>query len=149
MASVPRLVYLDANALIYAVENTASPVRHLLIRSVSAGLSFVTSELTISEVLVKPFQHQDWRLAGAFDALLSGRSPIDVRTITRAILRESASIRAAQGAKLADAIHAATALDAGCRTIVTNDLRFPKLPSMSYVLPDRAMTLLGGGGAMP
>ena len=59
-----------------------------------------------------------------------------VRTlpVTASILRDAARIRAAINLKTPDAIHAATALAAGCVQFITNDAGYRKHSSLPVVI---------------
>lgn len=90
-------------------------------------VSCATSELTIAEVLVKPFAHPDLRYRKEYEELLSENPGLSVVQISRQVLERSAKLRAAIGGKLADAIHVATADLSGCTHFLSEDSRI-KLP---------------------
>ncbi|MGQ0685261.1 type II toxin-antitoxin system VapC family toxin [Bradyrhizobium sp.] len=127
-------VYLDANVFIYAIEGSpevAEPLRHLFElfrRKRGAG---VTSELTLAEILPKATtEHRRMYLD-----LVIGSSTFDLHPVSREVLIETADYRRiAQMPKLPDAIHAVTAIRAGCRTVLSADSRL-KLPEGIRVLP--------------
>ena len=131
-----NIVYLDTNIFIYAMEGYAafeSALRDLF-ESMSRGdLLAVTSELTLAEVLVKPFrdEREDW--IRAYTAAVHQRSSLRVVPIDRATLIEAARLRATLGLRLPDAIHAATAVRAGCTTFLTNDVTFRSLLAITVV----------------
>jgi predicted nucleic acid-binding protein len=136
---VPRL-YLDANIFIYAIEGNADiaePLRQLfdLFRA-NRGIG-VTSELTLAEVLPRASNVQR---RSYLDMIVWGRI-FDLRPGSREILIETAQYRQTAGMpKLPDAIHAVTAIRAGCRTVISADLRL-KLPDGYSVLPPVADNL--------
>ena len=125
------LVYLDTCIAIYAVEGPP-PLRQraqAYIASLeSRGHSFVISQLTRLECLVKPLGIGDGQMLLDFEAFF--RSP-NMRTIdlSAASFQRAAAIRAAglyaSGKKisLADSLHLAVALESGCSTLSTNDGR--------------------------
>lgn len=130
------LVYLDACAIIDAREKQTIEARALtnLIVEGSADKPFVTSDLSLVEVLVQPIrglidristyadsqsrEDHDWYLGNLVpDGLLFQTVPID-----RDILRHAALMRArVKSLKTPDAIHAATAYRVGCTHFVTGD----------------------------
>jgi predicted nucleic acid-binding protein len=66
--------------------------------------------------------------------LTTGRT-LNVLPVTRDVLMKAAQLRAANPSlKLPDAIHAATALQHGCTTFVTNDSRFTALAELPVLL---------------
>jgi predicted nucleic acid-binding protein len=117
-------LYLDANAIIYAVEtgNRFTASLHDLFTTLDAGVNVaITSELTLAEVLVRPLAMQADNLVFRYERLLSGEGPIGLAPVTPPILRRAAQIRADTRLKLIDAIHVATAVELGCHVLVSND----------------------------
>ena len=130
------IVYVDTAPIIYTVERHADYEALLLplwAALDSQTIEVVTSELTLLETLVKPLRDGKQSLAADYEKLLSATG-IRAQPITAAILRDAARIRAASGLKTPDAIHAATALAAGCVQFVTNDADYRKLISLSVVV---------------
>jgi predicted nucleic acid-binding protein len=129
-AILGKTVYLDTNIFIYTVEGyvpEAAILRELFAALEDGRFTAVTSELSLAEVLVKPFElgHED--VAAAYTELLTSSDRLAVLPIDRAILVEAARQRAALGMRMPDAIHVATALATGCELFLTND-RPLKLP---------------------
>jgi predicted nucleic acid-binding protein len=140
LAAIPTgsRVYLDTNIWIYALEGFAPFVHPLtaLFERVDAGeLTSVTSELTLAEVLVKPFQAKQPDLQQIYmDTLQSGDS-LTIVPLLRATLIEAARLRAQYPAlKLPDAVHAATALTSGAHLFVTNDARFRAIGALQAIV---------------
>jgi predicted nucleic acid-binding protein len=132
-------VYLDANAVIYAIEEPRPPTdgQHDLLAAIDGGeIVAITSELTLAECLVSPFSNNDAKLAEIYCVFLTGTGRLEMWPIDRDILIAAASLRARLGNKLADAIHCATALAGRAGTIVTNDKRFRAPDSMRIALWD-------------
>lgn len=131
------LTYIDANILIYAVEGYPifADVLAAFMDGVERGeLRVVSSELTLSEALVRPLRQQDSTVAAVYRSLLSVTGAIDPTPVTRAVLLRAAEVRAEVGGKLPDAIHAATAELTGCRRLLTADTRFKAPPDIPVVL---------------
>jgi predicted nucleic acid-binding protein len=119
-------LYLDANAIIYALEDGnpwTEALRRLLRRVVLGEILAVTSALTLAEVLAKPYAVGDGKLIEQYEALLATSSPIQVAPIDALILRRAARVRGTLRLKLADAIHVATAMETGCTRLLSNDHR--------------------------
>ena len=130
-------IYLDTNIFIAAYEGIDRLSNSLQAGSVSVAereIDATTSALTLAELLPKPLSLGQAHLAEFYVDLLSGRSPIKVMPVTRALLLESATLRGRHGAlKLADSIHLATAIREGCAAMLSNDRRVPSPMSMRLV----------------
>ena len=134
-------VYLDANCIIYTVElfEPYKTALHPVWAAARTGtLTIVTSELTLLEVLVKPLKIGDLALERDFRTLLQGASDVSMLAITQDVLERAANLRATVGLKTPDAIHAATALLAGCALFVTNDLAFQRVAGLPVELLSEA-----------
>ncbi len=125
-----RRVYLDANVLVYALEGTPD-VRALalgVLDAVDAGLlSACTGEITLAEVLVVPYRTGAASLVDAYEALLGPASPIDVWPTTAQTWRDAARLRSGATLRLPDAVHLATARQAGAEVFLTHDRRLASL----------------------
>jgi predicted nucleic acid-binding protein len=132
------LVYFDANAVIYSVEQHPVYWPHLLpLWQVAKGktIEIVSSELVLMETLVGPLKNGDTGLAKAYEQLFQ-QAQTRLLPITQPILREAARLRAATKLKTPDAIHLATARQAGCTLFVTNDAGFRGLVGLPLVILD-------------
>ena len=123
-------VYLDANIFIYTLE--AHPLWVPLLTDLFSGLyrqefAASTSSLTLSECLVMPFKKNDANLIKTYREALEPSEFLSVAPIDKQTLITAAHLRAQNGLKLPDAIHAATALIQGCTAILTNDTGFKRV----------------------
>lgn len=135
-----RLAYLDANVVISIVELSSplSPAQLDFIAALDRGdVDAVTSELTLAECLVKPMADRNLVTVSAYLQALDGRPPLLSAPISHSILVSAARVRAESGMKLPDAIHIATALDAGCDLFITNDRRIKTFEGLEKQLWDR------------
>lgn len=132
-------VYLDANVLIYAIEGVApwtSLLSQLFRLIETEDLRAVSSEITLAEVLAKPLAMSATDLAARYEMALGPDSQIEVVPVGRNILKSAAMLRGANGLKLVDAIHLATALDRNCSALLTNDQRLGEAaPAPLHWLP--------------
>ncbi len=106
-------VYVDACALIYAVEKVPPYCALLqpLWDAARLGHALIcTSELTLAEVLVKPLRDGDALMRDLFREAILASEGTDPIPVTRSILERAAEIRAIAGLRTPDAIHAASAL---------------------------------------
>lgn len=132
---IGRIVYLDSNVFVYAVERVApfaEALRPLFVSILAGETSAVTSEITRAEVLAEPFQTRNAVLEADFEDVLAGPG-LTVVPVSRAVLVQSARLRAVVRMKLPDAIHAATAHLAGCDVPLTNDTGIAAVPGVDVV----------------
>lgn len=130
-------VYLDTNIWIYALEGFPAFAQELatLFQAIDQGqLAAVTSELSLSEVLVKPIQNGNTAQQDIYKQAISSTSTLQVVPVQRDVLIEAATLRATVNLKLPDAIHAATAISTQCSTFLTNDQRFQVVSGFQTVL---------------
>jgi len=86
----------------------------------------VTSALTLLEVLVVPLRAGNLPLAERYETLLVRGRGLRLVDLTRGVLRTAAQLRALDARlRTPDAIQLASALVAGCTTLLTNDRRIP------------------------
>ena len=131
-------VYIDTNVLIAAFEmsDATSDQAWRVLDAINEGaLDAVTSELTLAEVLTKPFAENDVPLRQTYEVLLCSGGNLQVVPVNRTILIRSAQIRAAQPRiRLPDAIHLATAVETSCPTFLTSDQRISRGSGIRVVL---------------
>src|SRR3954464_14764401 len=101
-------IYVDTNLFIPAVEGRG-PLRDVIgkllgMSDENAGL-FVTSELTLAEVLVVPFEKNQENVIATYLELIHSRPGLDVISVDRET----------------DAIHLATAQVTGCSYLLSGD----------------------------
>ena len=131
-------VYIDANAIIYSVERI-EPYRELLVpmwQEAGAGrFTLASSELVVLETLIKPLREGNARLEMLFRSVFAA-TEMELIPATLTIWEDAARIRAATGLKTSDALHAATALSAGCALFITNDTDFRRVQGLPMVVLD-------------
>lgn len=107
----PR-VYLDTNVFIYGIEGFERFENEIgaLFGAVDRGdIEAATSELTLTEALVKPFREGNATHQQIYQEALQNRASFHLVPVIRPILVEAARLRALTGLRLPDAIHLATA----------------------------------------
>ena len=128
---------LDASVFILAYESSAPQAEQAwwLLDRVERGTSYaVTSELTLAELLVKPLADGNDREVEAYQRLIAAGGALDVCPVSRRVPVAAAHLRVeAKGLKLPDAIHVATAREAGCSQAVSGDLRLPAMSDLAFL----------------
>ena len=135
---VAGLVYIDASSLIYSVERV-EPYRTLLEpmwqQAQDGNLSIVSSPVLVTEVLVKPLQAGNTEIEMQYRELFASNA-VRLLDAPYAVFEDTASLRARTGLKIPDALHAATALRAGCALFITNDTDFRRVRELPTVVLD-------------
>lgn len=131
-------IYVDTNIFIRAAESSpADDIAQSLIGmlgliKVGEQARFLTSQLTLAEVLVHPLRKKDEQLRQYYINLLSRMTPwLQVRSIGQQTLVLAAEVRAAARMKLPDAIHLATAMSANCSHIISSDADFEQYEGLA------------------
>ena len=130
-------IYFDTNIFIYALEDSKEYREHisaLFSRIQKTGSLLVTSELTLAECLVKPFENEDELSSQHYETYVKTSGFLEVKAVTRTILKEAARIKAMSRNKLPDSIHPATALHSGCAIFVTNDANIRTLENIAILV---------------
>lgn len=131
-------LYLDTNVLI-ALNEGIGPERllieQLLAKGAAGGMRFVTSTLTFSELLVRPYRDGMIELARTYHSLSSGQNWLSVVPVSQEVLDLAALIRARHTrTKLPDAIHLASAIRHGCDGLLSADLGISDLDTLDHPL---------------
>lgn len=134
-------LYLDANVFIYAVEGFEPYdefLRRLFAVVESSAVHVMTSEITLAEVLVAPLRYDRPDLASVYRELLAIEGRVEVLSVSRDILLQSAAIRARSNAKPIDAIHVATAMTGASDIFISDDRRLNPAPLTKMTLEELA-----------
>ena len=124
---------LDTAPFIYLIEEheTFLPVVEPVFAAIDSGrIAAVSSALTLLEVLVVPLRAADMALARRYETLLGNSRGLELAEVSRAVLRDAGTLRAATGMRTPDAIQIATALQRGCTSFLTNDRALPTLAGL-------------------
>ncbi len=132
------LIYLDSVILIYYLDATGplhQRAAQRLARLHSAGDHIAVSDLTRLECRVHPIQQADQSRLAIFDGFFA-RPDITMVPLTSAVYDRATLIRAQYAFKTIDALHLAAAIESGCSSFLTNDIRLSRFPDLSVeVLP--------------
>jgi predicted nucleic acid-binding protein len=121
-------IYLDTNVFIEAVEGRGALsqlVTSLLLQTPNrVPQRLMTSEFTLSELLVKPLEMRRDVLVQVYDNWTITNDYLEVVPVTREVLRGAAELRSRDKTlKLPDAIHLSTAAGMRCKYFLTQDRR--------------------------
>lgn len=121
-------IYLDTNIFIEAFEGRR-PLSLLVASLLTAAPDLeprrlVTSELSLSELLVKPLELGREDLVHVYDSWTISNAYLEVVPVVRDVLHDAAVLRARDKTlRLPDAIHLTTAVGTRCRYFLTGDRR--------------------------
>jgi len=136
-----RRVALDTSVVIYAVEanpkyfNLASRVFNWLESDGHA----VTSTLTMTEALVRPYRVYDIQAVDKFYSFLLTYPHLEWVAPTLRIADRAAQIRAEHNLRTPDAIQAATAAVSGATALITNDPIFRRIEFLNVLILDEML----------
>jgi predicted nucleic acid-binding protein len=134
-----KRVFLDTAPLIYFIEGH-STYQDKLVECFSANdnaeFLFITSSITLLEVLVKPIKDRKPRLVSQYKNILLNAEGIQIFEISNEVSEKAAELRAKYNLRTPDALQIATALVHGADYFFTNDHR------LSIVTEINTVTLL-------
>ena len=136
--SIQRLGF-DTAPLIYLVEKHPANFDRmfLIMQSVDSNLiSGVASTIALTEVLVQPLRVGDRDLVNRYVAVMSRSRNFSLIPISTAIARRAADIRAHHHLQTPDALHVATAIEAGCDAFLTNDRGIQRVTEIRVLVLD-------------
>jgi predicted nucleic acid-binding protein len=117
------VIYLDANVVIRLVEGdaaTRSPLIARLAASLGVPGSLVTSRLTRLECRSKPLRAGDHATLRQFEVFFAGIE-LSLIDVSAAVVERATDLRAKYNLKTPDALHYATAVEAGAIVFLTGD----------------------------
>ncbi|KEF42164.1 MAG: hypothetical protein ER33_07325 [Cyanobium sp. CACIAM 14] len=137
------IAFLDATAVIYAVEGTAvwaealkQQLRQLAIsdESSAGGLQLAISRLSWLECRVGPLRRQDAAALARFDAFFL-HPDLEWVELSPAVVERATLLRARHNLRTPDALQAASCLQLGADTVmVTGDAGFQRVPALRLAL---------------
>ena len=131
-----KTVFLDTAPLIYFIEghSTFQPVlSRLFDLNDKGGFLFITSSVTLLEVLVKPLREGLTGLAQQYRDVLTAAVGIEIFNVTSFIAERAAQLRAKYYLKTPDAIQLATAIEVGADYFLTNDVGLKRVIETTVV----------------
>ena len=131
-----RTVALDAAPLIYFAEEHPiflPKIEPFFVDFAAGAFPIISSTVTLLEVLVLPIRQGNLKLARAYRDILLHSQGLTLLPVSSAIAERAAQLRAQFRIKTPDALHVATALDAGAGFFVTNDDKLPTIPGIEII----------------
>jgi len=129
-----KKIFLDTAPLIHFIEESSDYVQKLNeLFLPQNNCQFVTSVITLSEVLVMPLREKKPRLAEQYEDILIQAENFDIYEINIQIAKESAILRAKYTIKTPDAIQLATAKYCSVDYFLTNDLRLKSVKDLNII----------------
>jgi predicted nucleic acid-binding protein len=130
-------IYIDTNIFIYLIEGykeTEELLKEIFLGIDKGYISAVTSNLSLSEVLVKPFIDKNEIMKNLYVQILKDSPIVDIDSISDSVLIDAARIRAEFKIKTPDAIHLATAKETQCDFMLTNDAGMRRYTDIETIL---------------
>jgi predicted nucleic acid-binding protein len=115
---------LDTSFWIYFLEENPKYVHKIrsFVDAIEAGrIEAVFSSIGLIEVLTGPKRAGNFELAGQYRELLARFPNLTIGGMNESIVEIASNLRAAYGISTPDAIHIATAINAGAQKFITND----------------------------
>lgn len=138
LATIDSLGF-DTAPIIYFVEKNPrydALVTAVFQRVANDELRGVTSVISLSEVLVHPLSQGNTRLSDQYRNLLLNSHNFSTVSIDAAVAERAAGLRARYNVRTPDALQLATALSAGCRAFLTNDVRLQRVGEITVLVLD-------------
>lgn len=116
-------VYFDTNIFIYFLDRGAlfDVVAPLLAACVEGRMTGCTGDAAVAETMVMPYRYKNTAKVAQFKAFFGLEGFLMVHAHTAQTFDLAAQLAGTQGMRLMDALHYATAIQSGCRFLVTND----------------------------
>lgn len=132
-----KTIFLDTAPLIYFIEGHSQYQERLnqIFEANDRGeFNFITSGITLLEVLVKPLREGEIKLADRYKNILTTAPGIEIIDINNALSVKAAELRAKYNLRTPDAIQIATAIENNAAYFLTNDIRIRQVSEISTVL---------------
>ena len=116
-------VYFDTNVFIYFLDRGMffDVVAPLLSACAEGRMTGCTGDAAVAETMVMPYRHNNMAKTAQFKAFFSLEGFLTVHSHTAQTFDLAAQFAGTRNMRLIDALHYATALQAGCRFFITND----------------------------
>lgn len=139
-----RSIYLDANVPIYFLrgEGAQFEAASRIIHAARDGLLQATvGDAVVSAVMVGAYRAGDTALQQRFRSFFATPGLFRIRQHSTADFDVAARIRAERRVAFVDALHLATAINAGCHAFLTNDNRLNDVGDIPTILLEDVASL--------
>ena len=102
----------------------------------TAAVAAVTSEITIMEMMIRPFQLGRPDIAAGYEDLLTSFPNLTIAPLARVAIRRAAELRARYGLQALDSLQVAACITSGATAFVTNDLRLRRVADLDMIILD-------------
>lgn len=135
-----KVIFLDTAPLIYFIEGH-SKYQNILSKIFELNdkgrFSFLTTSISLPEVLVKPFKDSKPLLAEQYRDILTRAPGIEIRDVTPVIAERAALLRAIHNLSTPDSIQLSVAIKEQCQYFLTNDIKLSAFKEIKVVtLPE-------------
>lgn len=131
-----KIVFLDTAPLIYFMEGHSryqNVLTQIFDLNDKGNFSFITTSITLLEVLVKPLREGKSLLVQQYRDILMKAPGIEVLDVSSVIAEKAALLRASYSLKTPDAIQLSTAILTNCDYFLTNDIRLSAITEIKTV----------------
>ena len=131
------LVGLDSCVFIYLYEK--HPLYYPVVLPIFAKLDAnklrgITSLITLTEVLILPLRLKRLDLVSIYNKAILNAPTLTSVPVNAAIAAKAAELRASYNLRTPDAIQVATAIDAGAKAFITNDVRLKSVGEITVLI---------------
>jgi predicted nucleic acid-binding protein len=130
------IVFLDTAQLIYFIEGNSEyqeKLEKLFDLNDEGYFKFLTSSITLLEVLVKPLRDGETKIVEQYKTILTNADGIDIFDITIPITLKAAEMRAKYNIRTPDALQVATAIERKVDYFLSNDFRLKTITEIKVI----------------
>ena len=138
LATLQRL-YIETASFIYYVEDHSKysdKMERIFGEIDQLQIEIMTSVITLTETLTIPLRTGDKTVEQAYRMLLQATQNITLMPITVRTAERAANLRAQYNLRTPDALHVASAIEAGCDGFLTNDLTLRRITELRMLVLD-------------
>lgn len=129
-------IFLDTAPIIYYIEKSSSffkTLQPLFERNKVGQVQFLTSTLTIIEVLTLPLKTKRSDLVKEYEDILLNSPFLRLIPCDQQVARKAAELRSTYQLKTPDAIQKASAIVAGAKCVISNDIDLKRVKEIQVI----------------